>query len=185
MKKKILLMFVLLICLFLCACGKSIEAKNVETLITSLNEDSTYEDIQDAYQAYSELEDEEREKIANKDILSEVCEPSTGHLVLTDEMIKEIQTKLTTELDSITTKVEFAYYLNQLQASKGWNSWKDISVSSHKQKDVYSYVAYGTVMVVDSDGKESTRDMELEYFAEYDGVSKVYRISGELFVSED
>ena len=73
MKKTISLLLALVMCLSLCACGKSEEVIAVEEKIASIGEitiDST-ETINAARDAYNALNDEDKEKVENANILRE------------------------------------------------------------------------------------------------------------------
>ena len=71
MKKGISLVLVLVMCLSLCACGKSEEVKAVEEKIASIGEVSIdkADIIQEVNQAYEALSDKDKEKVENFDIL--------------------------------------------------------------------------------------------------------------------
>lgn len=71
MKRVIFLGLALIICLSLCACGKSEEVKAVEEKIASIGEVSIEKAdiIQEVNQAYEALSDEDKEKVDNFDIL--------------------------------------------------------------------------------------------------------------------
>ena len=67
MKKVLSLLFVLLLCLSLCACGKSEEVKNVEAMIKAVGT-VTPENLEEAYAAmtaYDALSHEDAEKVKN------------------------------------------------------------------------------------------------------------------------
>lgn len=71
MKKTISLILVLIMCLSLCACGKSEEVKAAEELIATIGEitlDNT-DAINNARDAFSALSDEEKEKVENAEVL--------------------------------------------------------------------------------------------------------------------
>ncbi len=73
MKKVISLFFVLVMCLSLCACGKSEAVKNVEAMIDALGE-ITLESIDaicSAEDAYFALTEDEQKKVDNYEILAE------------------------------------------------------------------------------------------------------------------
>lgn len=72
MKKAISLMLALVLCLSLCACGKSEAVKNVETLIKAIGEvsEESGEAITAAEAAYNALTDEEKEQVSGIDMLS-------------------------------------------------------------------------------------------------------------------
>lgn len=71
MKKIISLVLALVMCLSLCACGKSEEVKAVEEKIASIGEVSIdkADIIQEVNQAYEALSDKDKEKVENFDIL--------------------------------------------------------------------------------------------------------------------
>lgn len=71
MKRAVSLILALIICLSLCACGKSEEVKAVEEKIASIGEVSIEKAdiIQEVNQAYEALSDEDKEKVENFDIL--------------------------------------------------------------------------------------------------------------------
>lgn len=72
MKRAISLALVFVLCLSLCACGKSKEVKNVEEMISAIGEVSleSREAIIVAQDAYALLEDTEKEKVSNIDVLN-------------------------------------------------------------------------------------------------------------------
>lgn len=72
MKKAISLILAFVLCLSLCACGKSDAVKNVETLIKAIGEVSTEsgEAITAAEAAYNALTDKEKEQVSGIDTLS-------------------------------------------------------------------------------------------------------------------
>lgn len=71
MKKTISLLLALVMCLSLCACGKSEEVKAVEEKIASIGEVTVEKAdmIQQTQQAYDALSDEDQKKVENFDIL--------------------------------------------------------------------------------------------------------------------
>lgn len=71
MKKIFSVILLLVVCISLCACGKSEEVKAVEEMIASIGEVSVekVDVIQKVSQAYDALQDEEKEKVDNVDIL--------------------------------------------------------------------------------------------------------------------
>lgn len=73
MKKVISLVLALVMCLSLCACGKSEEVKAVEEKIASIGEVSIdkADIIQEVNQAYEALHDEDKEKVENFGTLQE------------------------------------------------------------------------------------------------------------------
>ena len=72
MKKKVLVVLMLALCLALSACGKSEAVKNVEAQIDALGEVSAEsgEALSAAEKAYAALTDAEKEKVANFETLS-------------------------------------------------------------------------------------------------------------------
>lgn len=73
MKKVCSIILALVICLFLCSCGKSKEVQNVETLIGNIGEVSieNAESIHIAEDAFNALSDKDKEKVENYSVLQE------------------------------------------------------------------------------------------------------------------
>lgn len=73
MKKAITLLLAVVVCLSLCACGKSEAVKNVETLIDTIGEVTLDSEatIAAAEEAYAALTAEEKEKVENYDLLTD------------------------------------------------------------------------------------------------------------------
>lgn len=73
MKKTISLLLALILCLSLCACGKSEAVKNVEAMIDTLGEITleSIDAIRAAEEAYSALTEEEQKKVKNYKTLTE------------------------------------------------------------------------------------------------------------------
>lgn len=71
MKKAIILLLALVLCLSLCACGKSKAVKGVETLIDSIGEVSADSEtaVNSAVSAYEALSEEEKKTVANYGVL--------------------------------------------------------------------------------------------------------------------
>ncbi|MBQ6718895.1 MAG: hypothetical protein IJN20_00910 [Oscillospiraceae bacterium] len=76
MKKMLFFVLVFAICLSLCACGKSEEVKAVEEKIASIGEVTIEkaDTIQEANRAYDALNDKDKEKVENLDILQQSIE---------------------------------------------------------------------------------------------------------------
>ena len=76
MKKTISLLLILVMCLSLCACGKSEAVKNVEALIDALGEVTVDSEaaIVAAEEAYNALAAEEQSKVANAAKLTDARE---------------------------------------------------------------------------------------------------------------
>lgn len=95
MKKKLLLLLVSLMCISLCACGKSENVVAVEEAITTLSETSSYREIGQVYKLYDELNHEDSEKVDNVDVLEKYIELGRGKFALTNELIAEIENHIT------------------------------------------------------------------------------------------
>ena len=69
MKKAISLLLALVLCLALCACGKSEAVKNVEAMIDALMGATEYnvEEIEAIYTAFAELSEKEKKRVGNYD----------------------------------------------------------------------------------------------------------------------
>ena len=189
MKKKLVLLLsiVLVVCNLLCACGKSEAVKDVEKQINTLTKSSTYKQIHSVYNKYNDLSHEEVEDVENASILWNYCNES-GHFVLTEDMIDEIENKLDEEILWGGNMIEFSisYHMSIKSSIKEWSDWGEEKISSHKQLDKYTYCFYGTVKVTDEYGHMSTRDMELTYFAEYDEEKECgYTINSDLWVKNN
>ncbi len=76
MKKAISLILALALCLSLCACGKSAEAKVVDEMILSIGEvtASNVSDVEAALEAYNALPEKDRESIENYALLESAQE---------------------------------------------------------------------------------------------------------------
>lgn len=71
MKRVVCLLLVLVMCLGMCACGKSEAVKNVETLIAEISEDplQSREAVEAAAEAWALLTEKEQGKVENADVL--------------------------------------------------------------------------------------------------------------------
>ena len=165
MKKQLvfLLSVVLVTSVLLCACGKSEEVKEVENQINLLSTNSTYQEINDVYEKYSALSDEDKEDLENANVLYKYCD-GTGWFVLTEDMIEEIEKKIEEEefLDDIGQTMWTYEILGNI------SDWQNVEIASHKKENKYTYRLSGKVEVADEYGYVSTKKMELDYFAEYD-----------------
>lgn len=148
--------------------GKSKEVKNAEAQIATLNEESTYKEINDVYSAYNAVKPKHREKVANREVLAEYCDLEGGALVLNDEMLEEIAGafKETSELSH--AKLVIMRYFSVKKEIEHWIDFEDIELASAKQKDPYTIIAKGTMMIEDEYGDWSAYRVEIDYWAEYD-----------------
>ena len=189
MKKVISLFLALVLCLSLCACGKSEEVKNAELQISTLTTDSTYKEIYNVYSAYSDVEFEDREagKVENAAELKKYCNLRNGHFVLTDEMVDNIEGAFE---DLYDIGISHATYIVSNMATvksitDGWTKYSDIEIASVKQVDDYTIVGYGSLKIMDEYGDWSSYKLEIEYFAEYDEEDeKGYSISQDVHFSK-
>ena len=167
MKKVVLMILALIMCLSLCAC-KSSEVKNVEAQIGTLNENSTYAEIHSIYSLYSSLSLKDQDKVENLNVLGEYCDPLGGELVLSEAMLQEIEGEF--EVSSLgVTGAEFSvmYDLGVKSKIEGWNKHGDVKITSHKKTDAYTYSVYGTFKLTDEYGNTSIKNFTLSYYAEY------------------
>lgn len=76
MKKTIVLLMTLVICLSLCACGKSAEAAAVDEMILAIGEVTidNVSSVEAAVEAYNALSDKDRESVENYEMLKEAQE---------------------------------------------------------------------------------------------------------------
>ncbi len=107
MKKAISLMLALVLCLSLCACGKSEAVKNVEALIDAIGEVAVEsgDSIAAAQAAYDALSAEEQAKVGNSSTLSAA---KVGYTVALIDAIGEVT------LDSEPTVIEVETFYNAL-----------------------------------------------------------------------
>ncbi|MDY4489814.1 MAG: hypothetical protein SPE19_04725 [Candidatus Faecousia sp.] len=166
MKKTNSLLLALVLCLSLCACGKSEEVKNAELQIDTLTADSTYQEIYDVYSSYMDVkfEDRQKGKVENEAELAKYCDLLNGHFVLNDAMIDSIEGKF--EDYGAFIAIKYALYVKEI--TQGWTQYSDIEIASVKQVDDYTIVGYGSLKIMDKYGDWSSYKLEIEYFAEYD-----------------
>ena len=185
MKRAVSMILALVMCLSLCGC-KSKDVKNVEAEINALNADSTYAQIYSVYSLYRSLQVKDQVKVENLDVLGKYCDPNGGELVLTAEMLAEIEAEF--EVGALgVTGAEFSviYGLASWSVIYGWSDHGDIKITSHKKSDRYTYSVYGTFKVADAYGSVSTQKFELRYYAEYNAEEPAgYKISHEVNVQK-
>ena len=173
MKKIIALLLALMMCLTLCACGKSQEVKAVEEAIGTLTAESSYKDIHDVWEQYSQFESKDKEKVENISEMEAYCN-TNGYFVLTEEMIDEIEYYIDGDGDdlayafkSIYGRVELYFQMLMKNTHTDWEKCGDMIISSYDQEDDYTYAAYGTIKVADKYGTVTKYNLEVFYFAEY------------------
>ena len=172
MKKVLSLLLALVLCLSLCACGKSEEVKNAELQIDTLTADSTYQEIYDVYSSYMDVEFEDRQKgkVENEAELAKYCDLLNGHFVLNDAMIDSIEGAFEGYGDIGYSHAIYAiqHALSIKAITQGWTQYSDIEIASVKQVDDYTIVGYGSLKIMDEYGDWSSYKLEIDYFAEYD-----------------
>lgn len=170
MKKVVSLVLALVMCLSLCGCGKSQGVQNAEEKIAALSENSTYEEIHNAYEAYNALNSEQKKKVENTEQLAEYCDISSGKLALTGALLEEVKGKF--EKESIYTpakaisEVQTYFYLSK--NSRGWNDYGKIEVTKKQKVDDYTYSGYGSIVIEDNYGAVSTYKFRINYYATYE-----------------
>lgn len=187
MKKLVIFLMVCILGLSLNACGenapkyvKSEEAINVEKQINALSAASSYKDIYNVHCLYIDLSYEDKENLENKETLSHYCEPSTGHFILNEEMLDEIESEFEmTALKMTGVELSVSYGLIAQQMIKDWSDFGNYRISSYEQTDDYTYTIYGTAQVEDKYGSVSTVKYNLEYFAIYDEETTSYIIDSD------
>ena len=173
MKKAIFLLLVLAMCLSLCSCFKSEEVKNVEMQIATLNENSTYREINDVYKAYINLDIKKQDKVENTDVLAKYCRVPGGEFTLTDAMVEEIEGYFD-DYEGVAGTSYVAYLIRYdfgiKQYTRDWMSYRDIAVTSAERTDAYTIEGKGTIMIQDEYGKWSeyyfTISLRYEYSEE-------------------
>lgn len=167
MKRVVSLFLVLVLCLSLSAC-KSKDVKFVEEQISLLSKGSNYADINYVYKLYRALPLKDQEKVENIDALAEYCDPQNGNLVLSEEMLAEIESEFEMQSYGATgAKFSVIYDLAVTKAVEGWSDYGDINIASHKKVDAYTYCVYGNFKAVDKYGKTMTKEFTMSYRAEY------------------
>lgn len=197
MKKLIALLMVVALGVSLCACGetkpkyvKSEAAINVEKQINTLSASSSYQEIYDVYSLYIELSYDDKENLENKDTLSQYCELTSGHFVLTSEMLDEIDAKFemtSLEMTGVELSVMYGVIIhNQVAEYSDFREpvgdYVSSTISSHEKSDEYTYAIHGTAKVKDAYGYISTIKYDLEYFAKYDKETNTYEIDSDFSI---
>ena len=125
MKKITFLFLALIMCLSLCACGKTQEAELVDEMILTIGTVTleSEKSINDAIEAYNSLSDKDRATVENYAILEKAQEDLSR---LKDELFHQ-------ELDELTTSLLFLYDKSKALSEINIIIWrnaliKDISV---------------------------------------------------------
>ena len=173
MKKVLPLILALVMCLSLCGCFKSEEVKTVEMRISTLNENSTYYEINEVYNAYMELDSKKRDKVENADVLADYCKLPGGYFTLTDEMTEELEGYFEDYAGVLGTSYAaylVSYDVGIKQYTRDWKGCSDIVVASAEKIDDYTIEGKGTLMIQNEYGKWSeyyfTIDLRYKYSAE-------------------
>ena len=172
MKKIIALLLVVVMCLSFVACGKSEEVKAAEAKIAVLSENSSYKEINEAYEIYDALEYDDKEKVENKDILAKYISLGNGSFYLTDNMINEIKAYFKNDtyglmgLSPLTIEVTASKYTKSY--AEDWDRVIDYTFSSEEKTDEYTYTKYGVVKIADKFGKVASYNFIMDCTMKYD-----------------
>lgn len=123
MKKILFFVLAFTICLSLCACGKNEEVKAVEEKIASIGEVTIEKAdlIQEANRAYNALNDKDKEKVENLDILQQSIESlHTATFISLTERCTEMNVASSILADGVTIVWE------NVGGSRFWNYFNDV-----------------------------------------------------------
>lgn len=181
MKKFLSVVLVVVMCLSLCACGKSDAVKNVEAQIEALSAESTYKELNAVFELYDALEAEEKEKVENIDILAKYINPQNGGFVLTEDMIEELEEYFGSRDNvysiqrMLNTEIKFAIY-SSLPYASDWESAGEYVCKVYDVKDDYTFTQYGKVDIKNKNGSITTHDFEINCSMVYDEENDSYKM---------
>ena len=209
MKKAISLMLAFILCLSLCACGKSEAVKNVEAQIESLGEITvgSGEAITSAQTAFNALSEEEQAKVSN---ISALSSAKVGYAVILIDSIGEVtleseaailaaeeayngltdEEKATvTNVDMLTTAIERIDILHKEEALVGrWCSIdnKQSVLTFMKDGIVDLGEGYKTDYIFTDGGVKLEVDIEYNLnYEEFEGVTVLANEYAGMFVREE
>lgn len=88
----------------------------------------------------------------------------TVTLVLTDNMVNEIKSRI----ESSTFHLIVLYYEQLLIGNDLDLEFTDLEIANHKQTDLYTYKAYGTLYATDNYNREYYQNIDIVFTAEKD-----------------
>lgn len=167
MKKFVLYSMILLLCLFLIACGKSAAAKDVDELIMSIGEVTldSEEAILAAEAALSNLEEEDREQVESEEILTEAR--SKYSVLFAEKCINDIG-EVTEESESTVIYARETY--NDLSEEEK-TAVSNVAVLDAAEQRLKEVRAEKVVSIINELGtitlesEEKLDDAELAYYA--------------------